>query len=167
MRLRLALFLMAPLLAHADLTHLIERPTIAALAQEVSGVAARRNLDEITLYHRTRASSQFRQAADNVLAQLKAYGFDNARIRTYPADGKTMFGTQKSRPAWDVEFAELWELDSGGRPIITYCGTGCEVSLELAAELIYAGQQRVAVYTGGFPEWRDSGNPVELGRGAE
>ena len=33
---------------------------------------------------------------------------------TYPADGKTMFGTQRSRPAWDVEFAELWELDADG-----------------------------------------------------
>ena len=28
-----------------------------------------------------------------------------------------MFGTQKSRPAWDVEFAELWELDAKGQRV--------------------------------------------------
>ena len=31
-------------------------------------------------------------------------------ILQFPADGTTMFGTQKSRPAWDVDAAELWEL---------------------------------------------------------
>ncbi|MEJ2534919.1 MAG: DUF4910 domain-containing protein, partial [Gammaproteobacteria bacterium] len=82
--------------------------------------SAKRNLDTITLYHRTRASAQYRQAAEHVLAQLKAYGFDNARIRTYPADGETLFGTQKSRPAWDVEFAELWELDADGNRVVRH-----------------------------------------------
>lgn len=111
------LCLALPLSAAAELTQLIERPTIEAIAQEVSGVSAKRNLDEITLYHRTRASSQFRRAAEHVLEQLQAYGFDNAQIRTYPADGETMFGTQKSRPSWDVEFAELWELDGEGKRV--------------------------------------------------
>ena len=31
-----------------------------------------------------------------------------------------MFGTQKSRPAWDVEFAELWELDAQGGRVKRY-----------------------------------------------
>jgi hypothetical protein len=34
----------------------------------------------------------------------------DARIEQFPADGKIFYGTQKSRPAWDAEFAELWEL---------------------------------------------------------
>ncbi|KAA9131535.1 DUF4910 domain-containing protein [Marinihelvus fidelis] len=101
----------------SNLESLVEKPVIEAIADEVSGVAAKRNLDTLTLYHRTRASSQFRQAAVHVLDQLKAYGFDNAQLRTYPADGDTMFGTQKSRPAWDVEFAELWELDADGQRV--------------------------------------------------
>ncbi len=99
----------------ADLTRLIPESTIAVIAGETSGVSAKRNLDTITLYHRTRASSQFRQAADHVVERLHEYGFDNAEIIEYPADGETMFGTQKSRPAWDVEFAELWELDANGK----------------------------------------------------
>lgn len=53
-------------------------------------------------------------------------------------------------------------LRSGGRPIVTYCGgEGCEVSLGVAEELCAAGHARVAVYVGGFPEWVESGNPVE------
>jgi aminopeptidase YwaD len=103
-----------PFPVNADLTLLIPEPVISAIAEETSGVSAKRNLDTITLYHRTRASSQFRQAAEHVLTRLQEYGFENAEIIEYPADGKTMFGTQKSRPAWDVDFAELWELDADG-----------------------------------------------------
>ena len=100
---------------YADLTRLIAESTIAVIAEETSGASAKRNLDTMTLYHRTRASSQFRQASEHVLVRLQEYGFDNAEILEYPADGRTMFGTQKSRTAWDVEFAELWELDAQGQ----------------------------------------------------
>ena len=102
---------------HADLSQLIPESTIDVLARETSGISAKRNLDTITAYHRTRASSQFRQAADHVLKRLNEYGYDTAEIIEYPADGTTMFGTQKSRPAWDVEFAELWELDAKGKRV--------------------------------------------------
>jgi rhodanese-related sulfurtransferase len=62
--------------------------------------------------------------------------------------------------------ARLESLDSGGRPIVTYCGGGtCEVSLKLADELFYAGHPRVAVYVGGFPEWVEAGHPVASGSG--
>ncbi len=57
--------------------------------------------------------------------------------------------------------ARLQALDTAGRPIITYCGGGtCEVSLTVAEELIYAGHNRIAVYTGGFSEWAEAGLPV-------
>lgn len=92
----------------------IDDAVLAAVAQETSGESAKRNLDRITLYHRTRAGSQFLAAAEHVQSQLRAYGYADARILTYPADGKTMFGTQKSRPAWEVEAAELWEVDASG-----------------------------------------------------
>ncbi len=101
----------------ADLSQLIPESTIDVLARETSGISAKRNLDTITLYHRTRASSQYRQAADHVLKRLNEYGYDTAEIIEYPADGTTMFGTQKSRPAWEVEFAELWELDAQGKRV--------------------------------------------------
>ena len=39
-----------------------------------------------------------------------AYGLTDAQILQFPADGKIYYGTQRSRPPWDAEFAELWEL---------------------------------------------------------
>lgn len=95
----------------------VDDSVLNAIASETSGESAKRNLDRITLFHRTRAGSQFRIAAEHVRTQLRAYGFDNARILEYPADGKTMFGTQKSRMAWEVESAELWEVDASGRKL--------------------------------------------------
>jgi rhodanese-related sulfurtransferase len=60
----------------------------------------------------------------------------------------------------------LERLDAGGRPIIVYCGGGtCELSLNMAFALIEAGQKRVLVYMGGFPEWQSAGKPVETGEG--
>lgn len=59
--------------------------------------------------------------------------------------------------------ALLEGLETGGRPIIAYCGSGCEVSLSLAEELIFAGHTRVAVLNGGFPDWVAAGHPVAEG----
>ncbi|HXV76255.1 MAG TPA: rhodanese-like domain-containing protein [Candidatus Polarisedimenticolaceae bacterium] len=62
--------------------------------------------------------------------------------------------------------AALETLETDGRPIIAYCGGGeCEVSLSLANELIALGFERVAVYTGGFPEWEAFELPVARGDG--
>jgi len=94
-----------------DLLGLIEEQSLKNIAGEVSGAQAKRNLDQITLYHRMRGSKEFNQAADHLLKQLRSYGYNDAYLLTFPADGKTLFGTQKSRLAWNVEFAELWELE--------------------------------------------------------
>ena len=37
----------------------------------------------------------------------------------FPADGKMFYGTQRSRPAWDAEFAELWEMRDGPDGVLT------------------------------------------------
>ncbi len=58
----------------------------------------------------------------------------------------------------------LESLDTGGRPIIVYCGGGdCEVSINLAWEILNAGHTRVTYFQGGFPAWQDAGYPVERG----
>ncbi len=57
--------------------------------------------------------------------------------------------------------ARLERLDTGGKPIVTYCGGGtCEISLSLAWELLGVGHAQIAVYMGGFPEWQQAGYPV-------
>jgi len=96
--------------ATADLRELVPETVLKQIAAETSGVEAKRNLDTITLQHRMRASNQFDQATAHIVARLESYGLDDVEVLTYPADGETMFGTQKSRPVWDVRFAELWEM---------------------------------------------------------
>ena len=96
--------------ANADIRDLIAEDVLMNIAEETSGEAAKRNLDTITLQHRMRASSQFETATQHIVEQLKAYSLDEVEVLEYAADGKTMFGTQKSRPAWEVRFAQLWEV---------------------------------------------------------
>jgi len=100
--------------AQADLRALVDETTLHQIAAETSGEAAKRNLDAIAVQHRMRASEQFAAATRHVEQQLQSYGLDSVEILRYAADGKTMFGTQKSRPVWKVRFAELWELERTG-----------------------------------------------------
>jgi len=89
-----------------------------SLAEEISGAAARRTVQELTLHHRMRGSRGFAAAAGLIRSALEEAGLEGVEILSLPADGTIMYGTQRSRPAWDAEFAELWELlpspDSNG-----------------------------------------------------
>lgn len=68
--------------------------------------------------------------------------------------------------AGHYEFLET--LDTGGRPIITYCSGGtCETSMNLAFDLRSVGHSKVLVFLGGYPEWEDGGLPVDQGPGPE
>ena len=87
-----------PLLAEKD---------VAALANEVSGETAKRNLEGITSFHRQRGSQGYHKAAELVAERLREYGLTDVTSLQFPADGKIFYGTQLSRPAWDAEFAEL------------------------------------------------------------
>jgi hypothetical protein len=96
-----------PALAQSPLLH--ERD-VASLAQELSGEIAKRNLEGITRFHRQRGSQGFHSAAEIIVERARAYGLTDAQILKFPADGKIYYGTQRSRPPWDADFAELWEL---------------------------------------------------------
>jgi aminopeptidase YwaD len=89
---------------------LLPEKDVAALAQELSGEIAKRNLEGITRFHRQRGSQGFHSAAEIILERARAYGLTDAQIQQFPADGKIYYGTQRSRQPWDAEFAELWEL---------------------------------------------------------
>lgn len=81
------------------------------LDQELSGEAAKRNLEFISRQHRMRGSVGYNKATDFIAQKLKNYGYDSVELIKIPTDGKTMYGTQKSRRAWNAEFAELWEME--------------------------------------------------------
>jgi len=103
-----------PMPAIADLFDFVPEDVLLQIAAETSGEAAKRNLDTITLQHRMRSGSQFDAATEHILEQLEHYGLDEVGTVEFEADGETMYGTQKSRPLWEVSFAELWEVQDDG-----------------------------------------------------
>lgn len=106
----LTLILAAPAGASGQAPPLVQEQAARALASELSGETAKRNLEEIARHHRTRGSGQFRAAADFIAAALRGYGLQDAEVEEFAADGTQWYGTQRARPAWDAEFAELWEV---------------------------------------------------------
>lgn len=80
-----------------------------AIAGEVSGSAAKRTVEALSLHHRMRGSRGYRAAAEIVHDELKAAGLQEVEIIALPADGTQYYGTQRARPAWNARFAELWE----------------------------------------------------------
>ena len=130
---------------------------ITALASEVSGETAKRNLEGFSRQHRMRGSHGFRAAADQVVTELRRYGYTDAHVESLPADGKIFYGTQRSRPAWNAEFAELWEVDAGGGRLVRLASwdeapitlAQDSASADVTAELVDAGTgTREADYAG-------------------
>src|SRR5882672_10488872 len=97
---------------------LLSHDIIQQLDGELSGEAAKRNLEYLTRLHRMRGSAEFKQAIDFIEQKLKEYKLKNIEVIQIPADGKIFYGTQLSRPAWEAEFAELWELDASNKPLV-------------------------------------------------
>src|SRR5262245_45751047 len=95
---------------------LLPEKDVAALANELSGETAKRNLEGIARFHRQRGSQGFHAAAELVAERLRAYGLSDVAILQFPADGKIFYGTQRSRPAWDAEEAYLDEKADGTSP---------------------------------------------------
>jgi aminopeptidase YwaD len=89
---------------------LLPEKDVAALANELSGETAKRNLEGIARFHRQRGSQGFHSASELVAERARAYGLSDVAILQFPADGKIFYGTQRSRPAWDAEIGELWEV---------------------------------------------------------
>src|SRR5260370_12474162 len=91
-------------------TPLLAEKEVAALANELSGETAKRNLEGLARLHRQRGSSGFHAAAELVAERARAYGLSDVQILQLPADGKIFYGTQRSRRGWD---AEKGEVESG------------------------------------------------------
>src|SRR5467141_2347361 len=91
-------------------TPLLAEKEVAALANELSGETAKRNLEGLARLHRQRGSAGFHAAAELVAERARAYGLSDVAILQFPADGKVFYGTQRSRPGWDAEVGELEEV---------------------------------------------------------
>jgi hypothetical protein len=101
-------FAMAAPCAAQDAPPLIGAEAAAALAAEISGSGAKRTVQALSVHHRMRGSRGYDAAAQFIHGRLIDYGIESSII-ALPADGKRFYGTQRSRPAWNASFAELWE----------------------------------------------------------
>ena len=114
---RLAPLLLLLLTAAArpdDAPPLIDQAESAAIGAEISGASAKRTVQALSLHHRMRGSDGYRASAELIRDRLRDYGLAEAEIVSLPADGKIFYGTQRSRPAWNASFAELWERKPQG-----------------------------------------------------
>jgi aminopeptidase YwaD len=130
--------------AHAP--PLLSPKEVAALANELSGETAKRNLEGIARYHRQRGSQGFHSAAELVAERARAYGLSEVQILQFPADGRTFYGTQLSRQAWDAERGDLTEVGNGAeRTLASYEAQPVALaedseSSDVTAELVDVGQ---------------------------
>src|ERR1700719_3093598 len=104
----------APVMAQQR-TPLLPEKDVAALADDLSGDTAKRNLEGLARLHRQRGSAGLHAAAELVAERARAYGLSDVAILQFPADGKIFYGTQRSRPGWDAEAGELWAVAVGNR----------------------------------------------------
>ena len=99
-----------------DTPPLISVPVAESLAAELSGAKAKATIEALSAHHRMRGSTGYRAAAELIRDRLVEFGLDEVEIMSLPADGRIFYGTQRSRPAWNAERAELWERrQEGGR----------------------------------------------------
>jgi aminopeptidase YwaD len=110
MQLLICLLLSALLSAPLFANDLIDDSVMKAFSEELSGETAKRNLEFLSRQHRMRGSRGYKTAAEFIASELRKYGLEQVSIEEFPADGKKFYGTQKSRPPWDADFAELWEM---------------------------------------------------------
>jgi hypothetical protein len=110
----IAICLLAAPVAAQDHAPLLDRAHSEAIAAEVSGSATLRTVRALSLHHRMRGSQGYRAAAELIRDRLRDYGLQGVEIISLPADGRTFYGTQRSRPAWNARFAELWEQRRDG-----------------------------------------------------
>ncbi len=135
------LLLLVAATASADSLPFIPEKQLAAIANELSGESAKRQLEGFSRHHRMRGSRGFHAASEQIVASLKQYGLADAHIELLPADGKIFYGTQRSRPAWNADFAELWDgearLASWDAAPITLAQDSA--SADVTAELVDVG----------------------------
>jgi aminopeptidase YwaD len=163
----IAATLCIPGAAFAQKPPLLPEKDVAALANELSGETAKRNLEGIARFHRQRGSKGFHEAAELVAERLRAYGLADVAILRFPADGKIFYGTQRSRPTWDAEFAELREMKQ--HPVQFHSETtgGSEFRLEFSEERIASYEAEPVVLAEDSESADVTADLVDVGSGSK
>jgi aminopeptidase YwaD len=134
---------------------LLPEPSVAAMANELSGETAERNLEALAQLHRQRGSRGFHSAATLIAERARSYGLTDVQVLEFPADGKSFYGTQPARLAWDADQADLTEVSDGrSSKIASYAAEPIVLaedseSADVTAELVDVGEgSEERAYTG-------------------
>jgi hypothetical protein len=139
-----------------DSDRLLDAERRVLLKEALSGEIARDHVIQITRHHRIQGSRGYRDAAEYVLAQLRAYGFseDEAWIESFPSDGRIVYQTWQSPSGWDIDRAELRVVEPFDERLVGYPEIGMSVITysnpgDVTAELVWVGAgTREADYEG-------------------
>jgi uncharacterized glyoxalase superfamily protein PhnB len=82
----------------------------SALRHEAGGVSPYENLRALTRLHRVPATAEFDQAAAYMQDHAKEYGLQQVHSESFPIDGKIHYGLMRSHVGWNVEAAQLWQV---------------------------------------------------------
>ncbi len=141
----LVLFLAAPAVPLAAQNLLPDRLR-DLFHEELSGELAKEHVIQITRHHRIQGSRGYRDAANYVLGQLRAYGFDekSAWIESFPSDGRVVYQTWQSPSGWDIESGELRMVEPREERIVGYPEIAMSVVTysnpgDVTAELVWVG----------------------------
>jgi hypothetical protein len=95
---------------------LLDRATLTALDEELSGVAAKDHVSRLTQLHRVPASPGFHEAIEYVKERATVFGLSDVHVETFPGDGNTWFGTLHGNRGWRVEGGTLDEGAAAAAP---------------------------------------------------
>src|SRR5262245_65966381 len=107
---------------------LLDRATLAALDDELSGVAAKDHVSRLTQLHRVPASPGFHEAIEYVKERATAIGLSDVHVETFPGNGTTWLGTLHGNRGWRVEGGTLDEVRPQPRRIVSYDDTRLAVA---------------------------------------
>jgi hypothetical protein len=124
---------------------LLDRATLTALDEELSGVAAKDHVSRLTQLHRVPASPGFHDAIEYVRDRAVAIGLKDVHVETFAGDGNTWFGTLHGNRGWRVDGGTLDEVRPQPRRIISYDDTRLAVadnseSADVTVELVDVGR---------------------------
>jgi len=124
---------------------LLDRSTLQALDNELSGTAAKDHVYRLTQLHRVPASTGFHDAIEYVTGRARAFGLTDVHVETFPGDGTTWFGTLHGNRGWRVEGGSLDEIRPQARRITSFDDVRLAVadnseSADVTADLVDVGR---------------------------
>lgn len=117
---------------------------IRALNNEISGELAQESIRYIGHYERLQPSRGYHEAALWMVDAAKKAGLSDVHIEEYPSDGKIYYYMDKTSPAWDVEYGELWIVEPKEEKLTSFAEIPVSLAItsqscDVKGELVFVG----------------------------